>query len=130
MEEEHNGNEKHSHNHDEDPFSDLDEETQLKIQELQIMDQSFRQLLMQKNAYSMEQNEVDLVLSEVSKTEGEIMRIVGGQVIIKTTKDEILNDMDRKKKLIETRLVDLEKQEEEMTKRVEELREEIIKKMN
>lgn len=130
MEEKHDEDVKHSHDHNHNPFSDLDEETQLKVQELQILDQSFQQLLMQKNAYSMEENEVDLVLSEVSKTDSEVMRIIGGQVIIKTTKDEVLNDMNRKKKLIQTRLVDLEKQEKEMTERVEELREEIMKKIN
>ena len=34
------------------PLANLDEETQRKIQELQMLEQNFQQLLMQKNAFS------------------------------------------------------------------------------
>jgi prefoldin beta subunit len=116
------------HNHS-NPFENLDEETQAKIQELQMLDQTFQQLLMQKNAFSSENNEVDLIIDEVSKTEGEVMRIVGGQVAIKTTKEKILEDMHHKKELISTRLESIDKQEEEMNEKIESLRDEIMKKI-
>lgn len=116
------------HDH-ENPFANLDKETQEKIQELQMLDQNFQQLLMQKNAYSAENNETDLVIDEVSKTEGEVMKIVGGQVVIKSSKEKVLEDMNHKKELIETRLKSIDKQEEEMNKRIEELRDEIMKKI-
>ena len=58
--------------HNPNPLANLDEETQQKIQELQMMEQSFQQLLMQKNAFSMESNETDLIIKEVEKTSGEI----------------------------------------------------------
>ena len=48
------------------PLANLDEETQRKIQELQMMEQNFQQLLMQKNAFSMEANETDLFHSQVN----------------------------------------------------------------
>ena len=54
------------------PLANLDEETQQKIQQLQMMEQSFQQLLMQKNAFSMEANETDHIITEVEKTEGEV----------------------------------------------------------
>lgn len=94
-----------------------------------MLDQNFQQLLMQKNAYSAENNETDLVIDEVSKTEGEVMKIVGGQVVIKSSKEKVLEDMNHKKELIETRLKSIDKQEEEMNKRIEELRDEIMKKI-
>jgi prefoldin beta subunit len=117
-----------THNHS-NPFANLDEETQRQIQELQMMEQSFQQLLMQKNAFSMEDNETDLIIKEVEKTKGEVSRLVGGQVIIKTTKEEVLEDMKRKKKLIETRMKSLDEQEKEFSERMESLRDEIMKKI-
>ena len=47
------------------PLANLDQDTQQKIQELQMMEQSFQQLMMQKNAFSMEQNETDFIIKEV-----------------------------------------------------------------
>ena len=75
------------------PLANLDEETQQKIQELQILEQSFQQFLMQKNAFSMEANETDYIIQEVEKSEGEISRIIGNQVVVKSTKEKILEEM-------------------------------------
>ncbi len=65
------------------PLANLDQETQSMIQELQMLEQGFQQLLMQKNAFSMESNETDLIIKEVEKTEGEVSRIIGnGKVMV------------------------------------------------
>lgn len=111
------------------PLANLDEETQRKIQELQMMEQSFQQLLMQKNAFSMEANETDFILAEVEKTKGEISRIIGNQVIIKSTKEEILKDMKKKKELIDLRMKSIDKQEKQFSEKIESIREEVIKKI-
>ena len=117
-----------THNHA-NPLANLDEETQQKIQELQMMEQTFQQLLMQKNAFSMESNETDLIVKEVEKTEGEVSRIIGNQVLIKTTKEAILEDMEKKKKLIETRMKAIDEQEKEFSEKMESIREEVMKKI-
>ena len=111
------------------PLANLDEETQRKIQELQMMEQGFQQLLMQKNAFSMESNETDLIIKEVEKTNGEVSRIIGNQVVIKTTKEEILEDMKKKKELIETRMKAINEQEKEFSEKIESVREEVLKKI-
>ena len=111
------------------PFASLSPETQQKIQELQMLEQSFQQLLMQKNAFSMEKNETDYIVKEVGKTTGEVSRIVGGQVVIKSSKEEVLEDMKNKQKLINTRLESIEKQEKEFSENIEKLREEVMKEI-
>jgi len=111
------------------PLANLDKETQRKIQELQMMEQGFQQLLMQKNAFSMESNETDLIIKEVEKTEGEVSRIIGNQVVIKTTKEAILEDMKNKKKLIDTRMKTIDEQEKEFSEKIEAVREEVMKKI-
>jgi len=111
------------------PLANLDEETQQKIQQLQMMEQSFQQLLMQKNAFSMESNETELIIKEVEKTEGEVSRIIGNQVVIKTTKDEIIKDMKKKKELIETRMKTINEQEKQFSEKIEKIRDEVMKKI-
>ena len=111
------------------PLANLDQETQDQIQQLQMMEQSFQQLLMQKNTFSMESNETDLIIKEVEKTSGEVSRIIGNQVLIKSTKEEILEDMQNKKKLIEMRMKSINEQEQEFSKKIEEIREEVMKKI-
>ena len=111
------------------PLANLDQETQQKIQELQMMEQGFQQLMMQKNAFSMEQNETDLIIKEVEKTEGEVSRIIGNQVVIKATKEEILEDMKNKKRMIDTRMKDIDAQEKEFSGKIEAVREEVMKKI-
>ena len=111
------------------PLANLDEETQQKIQQLQMMEQAFQQLLMQKNAFSMESNETDFIIKEVEKTEGEISRIIGNQVVIKTTKEAILEDMKKKKELIATRMKTIDEQEKEFSEKIESIREEVMKKI-
>ncbi len=111
------------------PLANLDEETQQKIQQLQMMEQTFQQLLMQKNAFSMEQNETDFIIKEVEKTEGEISRIIGNQVVIKTTKEAVLEDMKKKKELIDTRMKSIDEQEKEFSEKIESIRNEVMKKI-
>ena len=111
------------------PLANLDEETQMKIQELQMMEQGFQQLLMQKNAFSMEGNETDFIIAEVEKTEGEVSRIIGGQVVIKSTKEAILIDMKKKKELIGIRMKTINEQEKEFSEKIDAVREEVMKKI-
>jgi prefoldin beta subunit len=106
-----------------------DVESQNKIQELQMLEHQFQQILMQKNAYSMEANETELILKELVNADGEVFRIIGNQVAIKSTKEKISEDMKKKKELIETRLTSIDKQEKEFSEKIESLREEIMEKI-
>ena len=112
------------------PFGNLDQETQQKIQELQMLEQAFQQLMMQKNAFTMEASETEHVINEVEKADGEIMRIVSGQVALKSSKEKVLEEMNKKKELIDTRMKQMEDQEKEFGEKIEKIREEVMKKIN
>ena len=112
------------------PLEGMDQETQQMIQELQILEQQFQQLLMQKNAFNMESNEVKYTIEEVEKTKGEVSRILGNQVVIKSTKEEVLRDLKKKKELIEKRLEAINSQEKEFSEKMEGLRTEVMKKIS
>lgn len=119
--------EEHSHVDSSNPFANLDKDTQMKIQELQMLEQSFQHFMQQKNAFSMELSETKYILEEVKKYRGEFSRIVGGQVIISSSKEDILKEFEKKKGLIENRMKEIDKQEKEFSKKMVDLREEVLK---
>ncbi len=121
----------HDHEHSqEDFFNSLDEETQGALQEIQILEQNFQQVLQQKQLFSMESTETDYALKEVEKADGDLFRIVGGQVVIKTTKDSLVADLTKKRELIALRLRKIDQQEKDLSEQIEELRSTIMSKIS
>ncbi len=114
----------------ENPFENLDQETQAKIQEAQMMEQSFQQILQQKQMFSMELNETDFALKELASAEGEVFKIVGGQIVIKTDKAKLTEELKKKNELIAKRLDSIDKQEKEFSEKMDSLREEIMAKIS
>ena len=78
----------------------------------------------------MESNETDHILQEVEKTDGEISKIIGNQVVIKTTKEKVVEEMKHKKELIDLRLKNIDKQEKEFSEKIETIREDVMKKIS
>lgn len=107
---------------------ELDQETQEKIQELQSYEHTMQNILMQRQAFQMEINETENALSEISQSKEDVFKVIGN-VMIKTSKDKLQKDLAQRQKLLSLRLDSIEKQEQELTKRTEELREEVMKKI-
>jgi len=106
----------------------LDKETQEKIQELQSYEQNFQGLLMQKQAFQMELNETENALSEISTSKGDVFKLIGN-IMIKTQKESLEKELKHKKELLSLRLKSIEKQEEQLSKGMEDLRQDVIKKI-
>ncbi len=106
---------------------ELDKETQQKNHDLQHKEQTVQSMLMQKQAFQIELNETENALSEISKS-NEIFKMVG-QIIVKADKERTKKDLEKKKELLSLRLKSIEKQETEMMKDLEELKEEVMKKI-
>ncbi|MGC9309150.1 MAG: prefoldin subunit [Candidatus Nanoarchaeia archaeon] len=113
----------------ENPFANLDEETQKQIQELQILEQNFQHLSRQKQAFQMEMNETNNSIEEVKKAEGDVFKLTG-QVMIKKTKEKLQEELEHKKELLKKRLDNIEKQEKDFSEKVNSLRDEIMKKIS
>jgi len=103
-------------------------ETTKKIQELQILEQSLQNILLQKQAFQMELNETSMALEEMKTAEKEIYKIVG-QIMFKTSKDEVEKDLKSKKEILELRFKSLEKQENSLKDEVKNSRAEIMQKL-
>ena len=101
-------------------------EKENKIQEMQILEQNLQNLLLQKQAFQMELSETDSALDEIKKAGDEVFKIIG-QLMIKTEKSKVTDELENKKKLLDMRLKTIERQESTLTEKVNELREEVMK---
>ena len=106
----------------------LTQEIQRQIQELQSHEQILQNVLMQKQAFQVEFNETEIALTELEKTEQDVFKIIGS-IIIKSTKNDLKQELEKKKELISVRLKSLEEQEQKITDMAEKLRNEIMSKL-
>lgn len=100
-----------------------------KIQEMQILEQNLQNILLQKQAFQMESLETDSALEEIKKSGDEVFKVIG-QLMIKSDKKKIQEELEGKKKILDMRLSTLEKQEKSLSEKLEEIREEVMKSMN
>lgn len=102
----------------------MDSQTGKKIQEMQMLEQSLQSLLMQKQAFLMESEESEKALEELSQSGEEVYKIIG-QVLIKSNKEKIIEELKKKKELLDLRIKNIEKQENSLLERLEDLKKDI-----
>jgi len=97
-----------------------------KLQEMQILEQRLQNSILQKQAFQMELAETNSAMKELEKSGEEVYKIVG-QLMIKTQKEKVHEELLEKKKLLEVRIKSLEKQEASFSEKLEKIREELTK---
>lgn len=107
---------------------EIDEETNQKIQNLQLMEQGFQSLLVQKQTFQIELNEINNAVEEIGKAKGDVFKIIG-QIMLKADKNELKKDLLEKKSVLEVRLKSIDKQELSFREDVERIRGEIVNKL-
>lgn len=107
---------------------ELDQETQEQIQELQLLEQNLQSLIMQKQAFDLENHEAESALKELEKTNDEVFKIVGN-IVIKSNKEELIKELNHKKELISLRLKTLDLQEKTLMDNSEKLRKKVLEKI-
>ena len=106
----------------------INEKTQDKIQEIQILEQNLQNLLLQKQAFQIELNETENALSEISKSKDDVFKLISN-IMIKADKEQTQKELKQKKELLSLRLNSIEKQESQLSEQVENLRKEIMKEI-
>lgn len=97
-----------------------------KIQELQMLEQNLQNTLLQKQAFQIELRETKAALKELEKSGEEVFRIIG-QLMIKTDKKHMKEELINKEKIIDLRIKSFEKQERALSEKLEELQREVLK---
>jgi len=106
---------------------DMSKETEKKITELQLLEQNLQNSLMQKQRFQSELSETENALKEIDSSE-EAYKIVGN-IMISKKKEDLKNDLDSRKKVLDLRIKTLETEEEKIKEKANNLQKEVIGEM-
>lgn len=106
----------------------LPKETERSIAELQLLEQNLQNFLGQKQNFQLQLVEVENAIKELEKTKETAFKIIG-QLMISSDKKELLEDLSSKKEVIGLRIKSIEKQENILKEKAENLQKEIMKEM-
>lgn len=102
--------------------------TENKIAELQLIEQTAQNILMQKQTFQAQILEIDNALKELKNTKEKPYKIIG-TVMIQSDKKDLEKDLNEKKQIFSLRIKKLEKQEDQLKKNSSELQKELLKQM-
>lgn len=105
----------------------MEEETEKKINKLQLLEQSLQTFLMQKQQFQTQLIETESALNEL-KTAKQSYKIVG-DIMINADKEELTKELTERKEKIELRIKTLEKQEKELKEKATKMQQEVMKKL-
>ena len=106
---------------------EVSKETEQKIGQLQMYEQSMQSFLGQKQQFQVQLVEIDSALSELQNT-NKAYKIVGN-IMVEADRDELKTDLQSKKEILELRIRTMEKQEAQVREKASKLQSEIIQKM-
>ena len=106
---------------------ELSKETEQKISQLQMFEQSLQNFLGQKQQFQVQLVEVESALSELDTTE-KAYKIIGN-IMVEADKNELKADIQSKKEMLDLRIKTMEKQEAQIREKASKLQSEILKKM-
>ena len=99
-----------------------------KIQELQIVEQSLQNILMQKQAIQFESNEISEALEELNSAKGNVYKVVG-QIMVQSKREDLKKDLESRKEVSELRGKNFDKQEKSLKDRLTRLRDEVMSEL-
>lgn len=107
----------------------MDKETENKIQELQLLEQSLQNLILQKQNFQSRLLENENALKELENLKGESYKIIGTIMVLKD-KEELKKDVKSEEEILNLRIKNIEKQENKLKEKMEELQKDVIKKLD
>ncbi|MBW3015222.1 prefoldin subunit beta [Candidatus Woesearchaeota archaeon] len=105
----------------------IEKETENKINQLQMLEQSLNNFLLQKQQFQAQLIEIDSALTELKSTE-KAYKIVGN-IMVASKKEDLEKDLKQKKEMVELRIKTLEKQEQKLRDKASSLQEEVMQKL-
>jgi len=103
-------------------------EAEKKLGQLQLLEQSMQNLMMQKQQFQLQQVEIESALKELEKT-NEAYKIVGN-IMVLSKKEDLNSELTSKKEIVELRIKNMEKQEDQLREKASKLQNEVLKGMS
>jgi len=93
-------------------MTELTKDTEQKISQLQLYEQSMQSILGQKQQFQMQLMEIESALGELDKSDTAYKII--GNIMVASKKEDLKSDLESKKEIIVLRLKTLGKQENQI----------------
>ena len=106
---------------------EVSKETEQKISQLQMFEQSLQNFLGQKQQFQIQLVEIESALNELDDTD-KAYKIIGN-IMIETDKSELKADLHSRKEMLELRIRTMEKQEAQVREKASKLQSEILQKI-
>jgi len=104
-----------------DELSKLPPNVQERLLRLQQLQQTLQSIMAQKQQVDMEKNEVEQTLAELAKTADDaVIYNSVGSLLVKTEKAKVLETLNERKSLLDTRSTVINRQEERIKAQVKE----------
>ena len=98
-----------------------------KVTKLQLQQQSMQNISLQKQQIESQLIELNSAMEELKKSENSYKIL--GNIMIAANKEELSKELQDKKEVVELRLKNFSKQEEQIKKNLEELQSEVMSEM-
>lgn len=95
------------------------EDLEKLISDVQAKNQMLQNIMMQKQTMMMQSKELEQALDAIEKNDDEIYKAVG-PILIKSTKEDVKNELSEKKEDIDIKVKSIERQEKKMTEHIKE----------
>lgn len=105
----------------------MKKQTEDKIREMQMIEQSLQNVLVQKQSFQAQLIELESALEELEKS-SEHYKMVGS-IMVKSEKESLKKDLNSKKEMLELRIKNLEKQETQFKDSATKLQAELLKEL-
>ncbi len=105
----------------------MDPELMKKFQELQLLQQNLQAVVMEEQILRQNLVELEDAISELETSEGKVFKLIG-EIFVEKNKEDLLNELNNKKELLEIKLESLEKQKKKLQENLEKLQKELMPK--
>ena len=106
---------------------DVSKETEQKISQLQLFEQSLQNLLVQKQQFQSQLVEVESALTELKESK-DTYKIIGN-IMVSSKKEDIKKELESKKELTHIRIKTFEKQESTIKEKAQKIQKEVMESM-
>ena len=106
---------------------EVSKETEQKIGQLQMFEQSLQSFLGQKQQFQVQLVETESALNELASTE-KAYKIIGN-IMVEADKNELKAELQSKKEMLELRIKTMERQESQVREKASKLQSEILTKI-
>jgi prefoldin beta subunit len=96
------------------------------LNQAQVYQQQIQSVLTQKGALTLELNEIKKALEEIEKTKEKTVFKISGPILIRAEVSTVKKELKEKEDFINLRLKSIEKQEEKLKEKIEELRRKLL----